>query len=136
MFGRDAWIEIRRAGEEGICGEELRIGVREKIRTAEAQVRKVVDVLDGMFFRVAGVRGSRGNNKIVDDVAVVGIVDGDGSVGPVGKVEDILVAGVVDKPEVRHRVGFQAATAVSIDNIADDESRRRVGGAVVVSAIA
>ena len=108
----------------------------QEIGTARTKVGEVADFCGLIFLGVAGVRGRSGNDEIVDDVAVARIVDGDGSIGFVREIEDVFVAGVVDEPEVRDGVRFQAPATVSINHIVEDESRRCVGRTVVVSAIA
>ena len=83
-----------------------------QIGAAKAQISEVADFFGLVFLRVAWVGGCGRDHEVVDDVAVVRIIDGDGSVAFLGKIQNIFVAGVVDKPEVRDGVGFQAAAAV------------------------
>src|SRR5437870_10517239 len=75
-----------------------------QIGAAKAQISEVADFFGLVFLRVAWVGGCGRDHEVVDDVAVVRIIDGDGSVAFLGKIQNIFVAGVVDKPEVRDGV--------------------------------
>src|SRR5438874_2386246 len=82
----------------GIGLEELRIA--EVGRAAEVQVGEVLDVGVGALLDVGGIEGTPGDGDVVDEIAVLRAVGGEGAGGTEGGVEIVVVAGVVDDVEV------------------------------------
>src|SRR5437899_7799307 len=121
--------------EHGIGLEELgRIGVGEVVGGAEKEVGIVVDVSDGAALFVGRMAAGVGNGDVVDEVAVVGVVGLEGAESGFGGIEVVFEAGIVDDPEVGDDVSDDAAAAIAVDDVVDNQSRRSIGGGGVVGA--
>ena len=84
---------------------------------------------------VGGVGTAPGGRDVVDEVAVLGAVGGEGAGGAEGGIEVVVVAGVVDDPEVGDDVGMNAASAIAVDDVVDDEDGWGIGGRGVIGAV-
>src|SRR5205814_523162 len=125
------------AHKQGVGLDELRrIGVGEIVRSAEEQVGVEEDVGTAVVLSVGGVAAVPGIGDVVDDVAVAGAVEGDGGeIGLIG-IQVVFVAGVVDDIEVLDEVGLDAAAAVAVDDVVDDERGRGVAAEIQDDAVA
>src|SRR5690349_2000282 len=74
------------------------------------------------------------DSDVVDDVAVVGIAGLNGAEAVFGGIQVVVEASVVDDPEVGDDIGDDAAAAIAVDDVVDNESGRSVGGSGVVGA--
>jgi len=113
-----------------------RIGVAEVIRSAVEQVGVEEDVGTAVVLAVGGVAAVPGIGDVVDDVAVAGAVGSEGGeIGLVG-IQVVFVAGIVDDIEVLDVVGLDAAAAIAVDDVVEDEGRGRVAAEIEDDAVA
>src|SRR5260370_28636848 len=120
----------------GGLSELRRMGVVEVIRGAVERVGEEEDVGTAVVLAVGGVAAVPGIGDVVDDVAVAGAVGSEGrEIGLVG-IQVVFVAGVVDDIEVLDIVGLDAAAAIAVDDVVEDEGRGRVAAELEHDAVA
>src|SRR5207248_4824 len=99
-------------------------------------VGEILNVGVAPLLVVGRVVGGRGDGDVVDEVAVVGILRGQRADIAERGVQIVFVAGVVDEPEIGSAIGLDAASAVAVDHVIDDERGRRVAAQVEDDAVA
>ena len=78
--------------------------------------------------------GGIGDSDVVDDVSVVRVARLNRTEIAFGGVQVVVIAGVVDDPEVGDDVGDDASAAVAVDDGVEDEGGRSIGGGGVIGA--
>ena len=129
--------QARWVNEQRISVDQLRrIGIREAVPAAPEHIREVfhVGIRAPLVVGRVVARGSHGD--VVDEVAVVRVVRYERAGVAERSVEVVLVAGVVDDPEVSDDKGLDAAAAVAVDDVVDDQRRWCIRSAVVIGAVA
>jgi len=74
-------------------------------RAAVVHVGEVLNVGVAALLDVSGVSAAPGEGDVVDEVAVLGAAGGEGAGRAEGGVKVVVIAGVVDDPEVGDDVG-------------------------------
>ena len=69
-------------------------------------------------------------------MVVIGTVVDDFASFSNGKIEVVVIAGIVDDPDIRHNEAFNAASAVSVDHVIHDQGRRCIGAGRGVGLVA
>jgi len=93
-----------------------------------------VEIGDSAGLFVGGVVGADGHGDVVDDEAVVGVGGGEGAEIRFQGIEVVFIAGIVDEPEVGDDIAEDAATAIAVDDVVDDEGGRSIGSGGVIGA--
>ncbi len=93
-----------------------------------------MEIGDGAGLFEGGVVGADGYGNVVDDVAVVRIAGLEGAEIIFQGIEIIFEAGIVDEPEVGDDIAEDAAAAIAVDDVVDDEGGRGIGGGGVRGA--
>src|SRR5205807_2547688 len=89
----------------------------------------------GALLDVGGIEGTPGDREVVDEIAVLRDVGGEGAGGTEGGVEVVVVAGVVDDVEVGDDISVDAAATIAVDDVVDDEDGRGIGGGSIIGAV-
>jgi hypothetical protein len=72
--------------------------------------------------------GGVSDGDVIDDIAIMGVGGFKGAEVAFGGLQIIVVAGVVDDPEVGDHVGDDTPTAIAVDDVVEDERGRSIGG--------
>ncbi len=83
---------------------------------------------------VGGMAAGVSHGDVVDDISVVSVARFNRAEIAFRGVEVVVEAGVVDDPEVGDDVGDDAAPAIAVDHIVEDQGRRSIGGGGVIGA--